>query len=207
MILVGMGGHALVVLDALRASGRRVVGYCDRVKKENIEAKKIAYLGPETEERGRAALALHPFVVSIGDNKIRESVGDFLLSLGFREAEPVVHPTATLGSDVVLGRGTQVQGGVFVNADSTIGRGVILNTACIIEHECRVEDFSHVAPGAVLAGNVYVGQGAFVGANAVVLQGVSIGEGATVGAGTVVLKDVPPGRTVVGNPGRLLPSS
>ena len=194
-----------MVLDALRASGRRVTGYCDRVEKANIEAKEIPYLGPEADERGRAALALHPFVVSIGDNKVRESVGDFLLSLGFQEARAVVHPTASLGSDVLLGRGTQVQGGVFVNADSTIGRGVILNTACIVEHECQVEDFAHVAPGAVLAGNVHVGRRAFVGANATVIQGVSIGAGATVGAGTVVLKDVPPGRTVVGNPGRLLP--
>ncbi len=205
IVFVGMGGHALVVLDALLASGRRAVGYCERGEKEKAKGKGLPFLGEETSKSGVAALTSHSFLVSIGDNKTRETVSESLVRRGFQEALPIIHPTVTLGSGVALGRGAQVQGGVIINADCTVGRSVILNTGCIIEHECQIGAFAHIGPGAVLAGNVHVGQGAFVGANATVIQGITIGEGAVVGAGAVVLKDVPSGRTIVGNPGRLLP--
>jgi acetyltransferase EpsM len=35
-----------------------------------------------------------------------------------------------------------------------VGKNVILNTGCIIEHECVLGDAVHIGPGAVLAGNV-----------------------------------------------------
>ena len=43
---------------------------------------------------------------------------------------------------------------------------------------------------------------ASIGSGAIVLGDVIIGEGAIVGAGAVVTRDVPPGATVVGNPAR-----
>jgi acetyltransferase-like isoleucine patch superfamily enzyme len=81
---------------------------------------------------------------------------------------------------------------------------VICNTGCIIEHECIIGDFVHIAPGAVLCGNVSIGNGTFVGANSVIRQGISIGKNVTIGAGTVVTKDVPDQCRVAGNPQRLL---
>ncbi|HAO47433.1 MAG TPA: hypothetical protein DCQ97_10945, partial [Chitinophagaceae bacterium] len=58
-----------------------------------------------------------------------------------------------------------------INPLARIGKGAICNTGCIVEHECVVGDFAHIGPGAVLCGNVSVGEGSFVGANAVVRQG------------------------------------
>jgi sugar O-acyltransferase (sialic acid O-acetyltransferase NeuD family) len=203
VILIGLGGHALVVIDALRSVGRSIVGYCDREERRAF-AGDLTYFGREASSKGKAVLEDHDFLVTIGDNALRGKVSAGLLAAGFTEAEAVIHATATVGSGVSFGRGTQVQGGVFVNARSVIGRGVILNTACIVEHECVIESFAHIAPGAVLAGNVTVGTGAFIGANATIIQGVTIGQNATVGAGAVVLRDVPAGKTVVGNPAKLL---
>jgi sugar O-acyltransferase (sialic acid O-acetyltransferase NeuD family) len=202
-VLIGLGGHALVVIDALRSAGRSTVGYCDREERRSI-AGDLTYFGREASSEGKAVLETHDFLVTIGDNALRAKVSAGLLAAGFTEAEAIIHATATVGSGVSFGRGTQVQGGVLVNARSDIGRGVILNTGCIVEHECVVGDFAHVAPGAVLAGNVKLGDGAFVGANATVIQGVTIGENAIVGAGAVVLRDVPAGCTAVGNPARIL---
>lgn len=202
-MLIGMGGHALVVIDALVASDRAMAGYCDAAPKPAY-ADDLKYYGRESDAEGSTALSDHPFVVTIGDNALRKRISESLCSRNFQEAEPVFHPTVSVGRDVSFGRGTQVLGGVFVNAKAVIGRGVILNTGCIIEHECVVEDFVHVAPGAVLAGNVKVGSRAFIGANATVKQGVTIGRNAVVGAGAVVLRDVPEGETVVGNPARTI---
>jgi acetyltransferase-like isoleucine patch superfamily enzyme len=57
--------------------------------------------------------------------------------------------------------------------------------------------------GAKLIGPT-IKKGARIRANSTILPGVVIGENAVVGSGSVVTKDVAPGKTVVGNPSRIL---
>ena len=64
---------------------------------------------------------------------------------------------------------------VTINARAIIHDGVICNTASIIEHECELGKNVHIAPGAVLLGNVKIGDYSFVGANSVVLPHVKVG--------------------------------
>jgi len=64
-------------------------------------------------------------------------------------------------------------------------RGVILNTACSVDHHCRVGDYVHIAPGARIGGEVTIGDRALVGLGAIVLPRVTIGHDAVVGAGAV----------------------
>lgn len=116
----------------------------------------------------------------------------------------VVHRTAFVATDAVLGEGCQILAQTAVCTHTRLGRGVIVNTAASIDHDCLLGDGVHVAPGARLAGEVIVGAGAFVGTGAVVLPRISIGENAVVGAGAVVTKNVPPGMVMVGNPARQL---
>ncbi len=67
-----------------------------------------------------------------------------------------------------------------------------------------VGNFSHIAPGAVLAGNVKIGSSSFIGANSVVKNGIKIGDNAIIGAGAVVVKDVPDNSLVYGNPAKIV---
>ena len=103
-----------------------------------------------------------------------------------------------------MGDGVMVAANATLNPLVELGTGVICNTSSSIDHECKIGDFTHIAPGAVLCGNVLVGKGTFVGANSVVRQGIKIGNNVTIGAGTVVVKDIPDGATVVGNPAKSL---
>jgi acetyltransferase-like isoleucine patch superfamily enzyme len=89
-----------------------------------------------------------------------------------------------------------------VAADAMLGAACIVNHKASVDHECRLGDGVHVAPGATLCGLVTVGDAAFIGAGAVVLPRLSIGADAVVGAGAVVTKDVPAGAVVTGNPAR-----
>jgi len=85
-----------------------------------------------------------------------------------------------------------------------IGNHCILNSGCRVDHDCKLQDFVHVAPGAVLCGDVVVGEGSFIGAGATVLPGVKIGSWSTIGAGSVVTRDVSSNALVVGIPARVI---
>ena len=58
----------------------------------------------------------------------------------------------------------------------------------IVEHDCMVGAFTHIAVGSVLCGGVSVGSRTLVGANAVVIQERRIGNHCIVGAGSVSQK-------------------
>ena len=69
-------------------------------------------------------------------------------------------------------------------------------------HDCLIENFSCVGPGAILAGSVEIGCGVLIGAGAVVLPNIKVGRNAVIGAGAVVTKHVLPGEIIVGNPAK-----
>ena len=92
-----------------------------------------------------------------------------------------------------LGAGTVVAAGARLTTGIAVGRHGYVGPNATIGHDCVLEDYVTVLPGATVSGNVHLGAGVSVGTGANIRQGVSVGEGATVGAGAVVLTDVPPG--------------
>lgn len=204
--IVGAGGHGLVVADALMRTssanrGVEVVGFYDdaaklgRILGFHIHGR-ISDLSPE---------AADAIVVAVGDNRSRRDVFNELIGRGLR-AYSVHHPDTTIAESASIGEGTMILAGAVVNPLARVGKNVILNTACILEHHAAIGDHAHVAPGVRMGGNVTVEEGALVGVGAVLLPGVSVGAWAVVGAGAVVVNDVPAGVTVVGNPARRMAS-
>lgn len=203
VILIGYSGHGFVVADSLIASGWNIVGYCDaREKQEN--PFKLNYLGKESDKSALEHLKAFGCFISIGDNRIRKRLYDFVINKGNIRLVNVIHPSSVVSNYSTIKDAILIAPNATINALSIIGKGAICNTACVIEHECKIGDFVHIAPGATLAGNVTVGEKSFIGANAVVKQGVKIGKNVTVGAGCVVVKNIPDNLTVIGNPARIL---
>ncbi len=79
---------------------------------------------------------------------------------------------------------------------------MLINTGAVVEHDCAIGDYAHVAPNATLGGGVTVGADAHVGMGAVVIEGRRVGASAFVAAGAVVVADVPDGARVAGVPAR-----
>lgn len=201
-VIIGYSGHSYVVLDAAKKAGLQVTSYTE--KEEHIlNPFELEYLGFEGDKNFEGWDKGHEFILGIGDNRIRESVTELILTKE-EKLRSVIHPSASIGSLVDIGGGTFVASGVIINPIVEIGMSVIINTGAIVEHECQIGDFAHVAPGAVLAGNVKVGKRSFIGANAVIKEGVEIGSKVIIGAGAVVLENVESESKVVGNPGRLI---
>ena len=204
-IIIGYSGHAYVVLDILSSQNYTIIGYCDSIEKD-YNPCNIKYLGKETETYPLSILAENSYFVCIGDNYIRAKVLDKLTTLFNKSALNVIHDKAVCSAFIEW----HPQGGILVAANATInplvkiGKGVICNTSCSIDHECVLGNYVHIAPGAVLCGNVKIGDNSFVGANAVVKQGITIGNNVVIGAGSVVVHNLEDGVVVAGNPAKVI---
>lgn len=201
-ILIGYSGHAYVVVETALENGLQFIGYSEKEASDK-DPYKLPYLGIEKSDDFIGWQKEVSFVLGIGDNALRQNIAHLIESKG-KTITSIIHKTAHISRNVVIGDGSFINKNVIVNALAVIGKNVILNTGCIIEHECVIEDAVHIAPGAVLAGNVAIGERTFVGANAVIKQGISIGSDVVIGAGAVVLTNIPDGKKVVGNPGRII---
>ena len=142
-------------------------------------------------------------IVGIGDNTARERVARWLTENGCSLMR-VVHPSASIGRDVMIGDGTMVMAGCVVNTGTRLGRNVIVNTGATVDHDCEVGDGVHIGPGSHVCGHVTVGARTLLGAGTTVIPAVRIGSGALIGAGSTVLDDIPDGARAGGTPCRLL---
>jgi UDP-perosamine 4-acetyltransferase len=140
---------------------------------------------------------------SVGDTGLRTTLFERYRAMGFAFPR-LVHPSAVVSVTAQLGAGCQLLAGCVVQPGAVIGDGVLINTRSSVDHDCDIGEHAHVAPGAVLCGEVRVGEGAHVGAGAVVIQGITIGARALVAAGAVVISDVPADSKVMGVPAQLV---
>ena len=185
--LYGFSGHGLVCADVARAVGYEECLFIDDEVGKGLE------FSPELE---RADI-----FISIGDNAARARVYERVRAEGWRVVN-LIHPSAMIAPSVILAEdaGILALPYVVVNAAALIERGVILNTACVVEHECVVGEFSHISVGAKCAGNVRLGRGCFLGMNSSVLPNLILADGSTLGAGGVLTKSVQSGGVFVGVP-------
>lgn len=196
--LIGYSGHGFVAADALLSAGWQVKAYCDREEKI-LNPFNLQYLGAESSAQSAEWFTDNAYFISIGDNNIRQKVYTQLMQ---HHTTPVnaIHRSAIISPTAKLQDGILVAAGAVINPLSEIGKGVICNTSSSIDHECIVGNFSHIAPGAILCGNVTVGFHSFIGAGSVVRQGITIGNNVMIGAGCIVVKNIPDNAIMVGNP-------
>lgn len=186
MFVLGAGGHAKVVVEALNSSGVRPYACLDKDGERSLGG-----LSPRS-----VALAN-----GVGDGPTRRRIFEAFRAKGFRF--PVVAAASSIiARSASLGEGAQVLTRAVVHPAALIGENAVINTAAIVEHDCVVGDHAFVGPGAVLCGEVVIGMGAFIGAGAVILPGVRVGADAVVGAGAVATRDVAAGVKVCGVPAR-----
>ena len=202
IIVLGAGGHAKVLIDALLLGGATVLGVAAPESGRQVIAG-LPVLGGDEVVASYAARAVR-LVNGVGSVALpvrRREIYERFKSQGY-VFQSVIHPSAVIARDVELGEGTQVMAGAVIQAGSRIGANAIINTRASVDHDCRIGAHVHVAPGVTLCGGVCIEEGAHLGSGSTVVQGVSIGSGCLVGAGSVVIRDVPSGAAVAGVPAR-----
>lgn len=195
IIMLGAGEHARVVLDSLQKNKREVIALFDPKYTGNIfmGISVLSEYQPGLFPEAKAILA-------VGSNAVRKK----LKARVSHQFTSSIDSTASISSHAKIGEGSMVLHGVIVQQGTIVGNHVILNTGSSVDHDCKISDFVHLAPGTILCGRIAVGEGTLLGAGSTVIPGVSIGAWCTVGAGSVVTKDIPDYAVVVGNPARII---
>lgn len=201
IILCGCGGHAKGIVAEIELQKMfHIVGFTDMT----VSAEFMGYpvLGddaalPDIYSKG----VKKAFITfgSIGDVTARRKLYEKLKKIGFILPN-ILSTGCNIGKNVVFGEGIFVGKNAVVNSCSTIGDMAIINSACVIEHDCSVGAFCHIAPNTTLCGGVSVGTDSHIGAGATVIQNISICNNVIIGAGSVVVKNFTSPCIAFGNP-------
>lgn len=196
LIIIGASGHAEVIADIALKTGYNLVGFLDDndTISEVLGYKKLGKISDCLKYKSTC-----DFVIGIGNNAMRKRISEEYSELNF---VTLIHPTASIGLDVAIDKGTVVMPMAVINSCATIGKHSIINSGAVVEHDCSVGDFCLIAPHATLCGVVKVGNEVHIGAGAVVNQVLSICNNAMVGSGSVVIKSITEPGTYVGVPAR-----
>ena len=159
VVLVGYSGHSYVVAEAAILSNMNLKYYSE-IDKAITNPFKLEYLGFEKELSFKGWDNKYSFILGLGSNKLRLEAFNLIKSKGL-EIQNVIHESASISKNSSLGLGNFVARNASINPFAKIKDCCIINTGAIVEHECIIETGVHIAPGAVLAGNVTIGKDSF----------------------------------------------
>lgn len=192
IVIYGAGDHGQVVLDTCEVLGLKAMLYDD----QGTNGAKLAKRLPK-DGKGQ------PLIVAIGDNRVRQEIGEEMMRRGY-ELTSVVHPSATVAKTAKVGRGVFIGAHAHLGPRASVGDGVIVNNHANVDHHVTVGNWSHIAVSASICGQVRITEGVLVGANASVGPGATVMPWAKIGsqAGVRMREFVPDGETWVGVPAK-----
>ena|SRR3990167_719447 len=204
IFIISAGGHAKVLLEAVRDT--LVAGFIetdiDKIGKKitgiDIISQKFFlnnYLAPN--------VLLLNGIGSVSEPILRKKVFSFFKKKGYSFLN-IVHPTAYISKNVILGEGCQILAGSIVQTGSILGDNVIVNTGAIVDHNCTIGNHSHIAPGATLSGDVSIEDSCHIGCAATLIQGLKISNSCLVAAGAVVISNLSEKSRVAGVPAKAI---
>lgn len=190
--MIGGGGHASVLTEILLTQGREILAV---VSPDDISQRSVF--------KGMAHLKNDKDVLTFDKDKIRlvngigmmpksnfkKKINEYFLSLGYR-FETVTADSALVSPFSNVEAGAQILPMAIIQIGATIGSHSIINTGALVEHDCRIGRYNHIAPKAALCGQVETKDNVYIGAGSTVIQGISIASGTVVGAGATLTQSV-----------------
>jgi UDP-perosamine 4-acetyltransferase len=206
VVLIGGGGHAKVLIEALRLSEVEIAGITDPRQDACPAAETgVRIIGDDDTIENYSP---DDFTLAVGLGGVRANGQRRILFDRYRERGyrflTIIHPSAIIASDCQIDDGAQIMAGAVIQPGCRIGANTIVNTRASVDHDCTIGDHVHLAPGVTLSGSVRIAANTHVGIGTCVIQNIEIGESVTIGAGSVVIHDLPADATVAGAPARTI---
>jgi len=196
-LVLGAGGHAKVLIDALRQNQHKIVGVVtpDMNRGDNYLGLKVVGGDETILEYASQDIILINGVGSLPGKQQRWVLSVTMREKGYQFGK-VIHPNSIVSSDVMLADGAQLLAGTIIQPGCKVGQDSIINTGAQIDHDSIIGDHCHIAPGVTLSGDVRIGNSVHIGTGAQVTQGIRIDDGSVIAAGTTIYNDVPSGMLV-----------
>lgn len=175
LVIIGTGGAALMVIDAISKVGRyRIAGFIDDFSRESYFEGEAIFGG-----------------ISVIDNLMSKGLKNLVLAYGFIgnlesrfnlfnkykgkvNFPNVIDPGAIIEKSATLGIGNIILSNSYIGSKTNIGDINIINTGALISHECIIEVGNHFTPSSTIAGQVKIGSLNTFGMNCSVLMKTSI---------------------------------
>lgn len=195
LIIFGGGGHAKTVIDLIRRLDKYSIAGI-------VDDNRALVGGRILDVPVLGTRAILPAILTGGvkfavncvggilDINIRVQIFDLLERNGFTSPS-LIHPRASVETSATIGSGVQVFCNAYIGSDTKLYPMCMINTSSVISHDCVIGRYTHIAPGALLAGHVQVGEKSLVGMGVTTAIGVKIGSGVRIGNGAIILADVP----------------
>lgn len=142
------------------------------------------------------------FVCSIGGDSRRACMSQIIERCGTFIS--LIHKTARIGSNVILGKGNMIGAFTTIAADAHIGDYNFIQSYTIIGHDVQIGDWNRIDSHVMCIGGIKIGNQNMIHTSAVLNHNVEIGDNAHIGACSFVIRNVESDTTVFGNPARRL---
>lgn len=185
LAIFGYGGHAREVASLI---DKDIVFFVDD-KYANEVAKPLSTFDPFE----------YKIIIAIGDSNERENIVNKLPNNTTYFS--FIHPTAIITStDFELGEGSFIGPYSIITTNVKIGKHSILNRGNHIGHDTIIGDYFSAMPGAIISGNVQIGNRVYFGTNSSAIEKLKICNDVIIGANGVVVKNIDKNGTYVGVP-------
>ena len=204
VVIFGSGNAAIVLLnEILKLSNFNVIGFADSKHKKGkiiikINNKKYSIIGSIEEFAKKRDLS---GIVGVGSNYRRMEIVNKInkINKSFKW-EKVISRNAIVEKKLLIGEGSVILSGAFINFGTKIGKHCRINSSSSIDHDNFFDDFSSCGPGVITGGNVTVGNKSFIGIGSVVKQKVKIGKNTVIGGNSFVNKNCNANSLYYGSP-------
>lgn len=141
------------------------------------------------------------FVCAIGNIKYKRPIIDYLKQKGC-EFFSVIHPTAGIGTNTMIGKGCIIGKNSMIDCDVHIEDNVAIQANVVIGHDSIIGEGSVIDCFSFTGGFSKLGKDVTVHTSSIIIPSICIENNVTVNAGSVVIRPVKEGKTVMGNPAK-----
>jgi sugar O-acyltransferase (sialic acid O-acetyltransferase NeuD family) len=207
--LFGFGTYISDIFDIIHGQHdhvRAIVKNYEPTEEQLAEIKRrISYCGyeiPIIDMKDFKPVAGDHYMFGFHDGKSKDySLLEDTCQIRFSN---LIHPSATLGSNIALGRGICIGANTVIAPNVRIGNYCTINRACSIGHDTEIGEYVKINPAVAIAGYVKIGEQTTVGIGAVIINRIKVGSHSLIGAGAVVVRDVPDHVVSVGVPAKTI---
>lgn len=191
VIVLGAGGHAKVIIDILSQKKINILGMAtlNNSKKANYDFKILSdeevIANFDSEE-----INLVNGLGSLPNDNKRYELSKKYLDFGYKFIN-IIHTSSIISKSTKILDGAQIMAGVIIGPGCKVGEGTIVNSQSSIDHDCEIENYSHICPGVVCSGNVKIGSFVHISTGVSIINNISIGDNSIIYPGVTLVKDVP----------------